>query len=409
MSREYIVEATKAYKSGAYRATITYTWLAVVTNITVKIEKLAINGDKEATAITDNLAKIRKNNDIAAFLRYEKEIIKTASQKLELFDQITLIDLERLREDRNRCVHSLVLSDEQLYKPTPEQAKNHLIVAIDRLLKEENVYGKSVLEKLLELINSKVFPFDYRDVTIVLNNNYLANSKESLKRNLLVVLIKDFINHELDYSTKWNRLNVFRYLIENYRQVVENTLREKLSDLTECFGENPNTIYNYLDLIKLDPLFWDFLPKDKRLFVKGFILKAPLSSIGKILQMEDNPELFKDVRSRINSLSRKDIQEIYTEFFIIPLNLCKKINSLYLTSSTYDEANTFARVVIYALTGYDEKLLYGLINGIPKNSQVFSSYMVSKVVDVIEKQTFTIPKEELDELLISNGLKSKEN
>jgi len=403
LSRELIQEAIRSYKSGAYRATITYTWLATVVNITNKIEKLATIGDTEALSITQALEKIRKNNDIGALLNYEKRIIKIACEKFELFDNITLIDLERLREDRNRCVHSIITSEDQLYCPTPEQAKNHLIVAIDRLLKEENVYGKSALEKLLESINSDVFPIKFKDVKTVLDRSYLAHSKISLKRNLLVVLIKEFLNKDLNYKEKTVRKNVIQYLISNHRQIVEDTLNNKLNDLVESFIENSNKVFNYIYLIDADDIFWEFLPEDKQLFVKQYVLNAPLSSVSELADMRTESMIFKEIINRVNSLSRKDILEIYSNFFIFPLCLCRRINYLYLHSTSFDEANTFSIVVVEALWGYDTELLIELIQGIPDNDQVYSSFTLSNVVNAI-KISKRLPEEETISLLKINNL-----
>ena len=152
--KEHIEEAIKSYNSGSYRASITYIWLAVIMDINQKVEQLAILGEKEAKIIVQKIEKIRKENNIQEMLAFEREILKTAKDTFSLFDDIVFVDLKRIQEDRNRSVHPLLSYEGTLYKPTAEQARTHIINAYNKLLNEPNVYGKSAINGLFELIYS---------------------------------------------------------------------------------------------------------------------------------------------------------------------------------------------------------------------------------------------------------------
>ena len=54
--------------------------------------------------------------------------------ELEIIDAIDKRSLERIREDRNLCVHPSLRPFSEEYHPTPEVARAHLAVALDVLL-----------------------------------------------------------------------------------------------------------------------------------------------------------------------------------------------------------------------------------------------------------------------------------
>ena len=50
-SKEYVSEAVLCYRSGAYRAAIVGTWIAVVFDLMDKIRELALSGDGAAVTL----------------------------------------------------------------------------------------------------------------------------------------------------------------------------------------------------------------------------------------------------------------------------------------------------------------------------------------------------------------------
>ena len=184
-SKLFIEEAVKSYKAGAYRACINNTWLALVMNITFKIEQLALMNDAEAVKQKEILDKIKERNNISEMLNFERDILKTAREKFEFFDEITLIDLKRIQEDRNRCSHPLLNIDNEPFIPTAELARHHLYLAVEKVISEGNVFGKAALDKILQLINNPIFPLRYEDASIVLQKSYLSSPKKSLIVNLI--------------------------------------------------------------------------------------------------------------------------------------------------------------------------------------------------------------------------------
>ena len=57
-SRNYIDEAIKSYRAGAYRASLISTWVAVCVDIIEKIKELALTEDAAAVILADKLKAI---------------------------------------------------------------------------------------------------------------------------------------------------------------------------------------------------------------------------------------------------------------------------------------------------------------------------------------------------------------
>ena len=98
-SKQYIREAVSCYKSGAFRSAIVSTWIAVTFDILDKIKELALSGDKEAENQLEIFEKARRQNDITNSLRFEREILGIAKDKLELISHIECLDLDRLKQE----------------------------------------------------------------------------------------------------------------------------------------------------------------------------------------------------------------------------------------------------------------------------------------------------------------------
>jgi hypothetical protein len=116
-ARLYIVEAVACYRSGAYRSGIVATWIAVCYDIIDKLRELALSGDKAAEQEIEKIEKARSSNDWLRMLKFERDILKLAKDQFELISHLEYIDLLRLQEDRNRCAHPSLVSQNQGFNP----------------------------------------------------------------------------------------------------------------------------------------------------------------------------------------------------------------------------------------------------------------------------------------------------
>jgi hypothetical protein len=171
-ARAYIAEAVACYRGGAYRAAIVAAWVAVCFDIIDKLRELALAGDKEADNVITDIEKARQTNDITRALRIERELLPLARDKFELLSHVEYVDLERLQQDRNRCAHPSLVSDEQPFTPSGELARLHIYSAVTHLLQHPPVQGKYALERLLREVASDYFPDDVKKATASLSSGH---------------------------------------------------------------------------------------------------------------------------------------------------------------------------------------------------------------------------------------------
>lgn len=70
-AKSYIDEAVRCYRSGAYRAAVVATWIAVCFDFVDKVRELAATGDSQAEKIIADLAKHHSANDFSSATKFE--------------------------------------------------------------------------------------------------------------------------------------------------------------------------------------------------------------------------------------------------------------------------------------------------------------------------------------------------
>lgn len=150
-ARKFIAEAVTCYRAGAYKACIVSTWIAVVYDLLSKFRELALNGDAQAQQLTTELTNLQPKialNDQGAIkrvLEIERTSLDIANNQFGFFDGQQLVDLKRLKEDRNRCAHPTYQGTDQPYAPSAELARSHLVHAVSHVLSVPPVQGNQAL------------------------------------------------------------------------------------------------------------------------------------------------------------------------------------------------------------------------------------------------------------------------
>jgi len=237
--KNYLNEAITAYRSGAYRAALITTWVAVCVDIIEKIRELSSAGDGAAKALEDRLNKISPS-DPSAMLSFEKELLEIACNQLEFISVIERSHLERLKEDRNVCAHPTFSVDGSQFSPLAETALSYIVQAANYLLIHAPVKGKVVVERLFELINESSFPeSDEKAFVVLSSDNNLGRVRSSSVRNLVIVLLKRLFRDDNGLSP--NLLNriasalgaIDRLYPDTYHEVIESKLSQMLAEATD--------------------------------------------------------------------------------------------------------------------------------------------------------------------------------
>lgn len=157
--RPLVREAHRCYATGAARAAIVLTWTAVCADLVHKIEVLKEEGEADARDLAQDVERAQQPGQADAvniMLSVERTILDVA-EKLELIDRTHKTQLERLREDRHLCAHPSLRPMGELYVPTPEYARAHLVAALDAVLVHQPSQGRKVLDSFMAHVADPAF------------------------------------------------------------------------------------------------------------------------------------------------------------------------------------------------------------------------------------------------------------
>lgn len=158
--RPLAAEAWRCYNAGAVRASIAATWTAVTADIITKLVRLADEGDTSAARFRDQLVAAQnlgiKHEGVKAMQTIEDSLLSNA-MTFELIDSIGKRELERIKQDRNLCVHPSLREHGDVYEPRAEVARAHLAVALTTLLIHPPTQGRKMVEEFTNYIADPYF------------------------------------------------------------------------------------------------------------------------------------------------------------------------------------------------------------------------------------------------------------
>lgn len=398
-AKAYIAEAVASYRSGAFRSAIVGTWIAVCFDVIEKLRELALSGDKQAENHTEELEKTRKSGDITKALKFERELLELARDKFELISHLEFVDLERLQEDRNRCAHPSLVSEDQVFSPSAELARVHLHSAVSHVLQHPPVQGKYALDRLVKEIDSEYFPDNKDKATVSLASGPLRKPRESLVRNFVFVLIKKLLKEDVDWKHKRRVAAALNATYELHPLGFSAAFSEKLSPLLRSLDDAElNRVVAFFQLTKDT---WQYVECDVRQRIENFVSALPINLIDDIDFLLSFTPLRKQALSRIAVATRAELKEAI--FFILPSEVADRFIAIFLDSSNFDQANEWAKHLAIHASDLNEDQIRRIVTGAAKNDQVLYSFELGALLSVLRSRK-KISEEEFDGLLKTNGL-----
>lgn len=192
-SKVYFLDAVKAYKAGALRGALTSAWVALAYDLIAKYRELSAMGDAAATAFLQSWDNATVSGDIARLLQLEGGILEDAMVNTQVVNRIARTHLERLREDRHLCAHPAFSAEADLFDPSPELVRLHLVNAVDLVLSHEPLQGKAIFDLYDVDVQSAGFPTAYARILDYVEQRYLARVRAQNVRNFGTVLAKSLL------------------------------------------------------------------------------------------------------------------------------------------------------------------------------------------------------------------------
>ncbi|SDB36008.1 hypothetical protein [Belnapia rosea] len=189
-SRAYIREAIAAYRAGAYRASVISIWVSVAFDILSKIRELSEAGDTQATTLIAEFDAATSAKDIAKQQRIERSLLDEAQNKFSLFSINDRVLLDRINEDRNLCAHPNIPDEAELFSPSAESVRSHIVHSISVLLAIEPLQGKAIISAFASDIATPAFPRDMERAVVYVRERYLARMRSKVVTNFAEIIGK---------------------------------------------------------------------------------------------------------------------------------------------------------------------------------------------------------------------------
>ena len=298
-AKEQIREAINCYHAGAYRSSIVSTWVAVVFDFVGKLRELDMTGNQAARAKLQQLETIRANHELPKLLSFEKELVKAAKSEFDLISPVEAIDLERLFEDRNRCAHPSLTALDDVFRPSAELARAHIVATIHNMLSQPPIQGTAAATRVFAEILSEYFPVSAPEAAEYLRHGPLGRAKDTLIRSVVIGITKDLMTESRgtpDRKKQFAALNAVRMLYpDKFSQVASANLKRIAEGLDET---QVKRLVLYVGQV---PTTWDHLGSAAQLKCQNFIASASPGSIdASLLRALEVPALRDRAASRID-------------------------------------------------------------------------------------------------------------
>lgn len=349
-ARHYIAEAVKCYKAGAFRASIVSTWIAVVYDLLEKISELSLGGDAEAQKITEELRDLQPKiqfgdkGAIGKILEIERNIVQIASEKFGFFDGQQLIDLKRIQDDRNRCAHPTYQGTDQLYSPSAELARTHLVHAVEHVLSVPPVQGKAATAHIVKLVESDYFPVTLEQAKTQLKLGGLERPKDSLVRSVTDHLVFGMFEEGSKLRARRQTAMALRAVYDLFPGLAEPRLRKALNTIGRKLQDEDQVLF--FQLQEYLPPTWKLLEKDNQTRLQELIRQSPDQVAILILPIcFDVPDLIEVCRERLGALGYRSTGQLLSK-----TNHSEVINravDIYCSSKSWEQANLhYSHVIV---------------------------------------------------------------
>ena len=394
-ARRHIREAVLAYGTGAYRASIVMTWIAVIYDIIDKIQELELGGDLGARGHLQRLDAIRASNNLGAAQDFERKILDLAAE-FQFLSPVDAKDLERLREDRNRCAHPTARSREENYEPPPELARLHLRNAVTHLLSKPPLQGKAALADLMSRVHSDLFPTSPAAAVERFAVSPLSSPREVLVKDFVKLLLKSALLEEQRTAHQvLQHATALKATKQLHPEIAQSAI---VANLAPTIGRVPDTRINDVLILMLGVKeHWgDLHPADQNRLTT-YTRRMPVADIPSRMDAARRiPQLSGEVAARLASLTADELTNLVARH---PTRaLADEATRRYREAGNWETANTMAEKFILPLVRHmtpEEQLA---VLAASTNGEVAGSWKFQDVIEAI-RESGKLTEQQMDDAI----------
>lgn len=314
------------------------TWIAVVHDLVDKLRELSHHGDVAATQKVEAHDRFHRAGDLAASLKFERDLLKTVKDDFQLISQVEFADLERIQQDRHRCAHPSLSVDGDPFAPTAELARAHIRAAVEYVLRREPAQGRYALDMVVKQVTGDYFPIKAEQVDSVLSQGPLLKGRETLVRSFMVVCLKALLREKPSDNLQSKYRQCLRFLRKRRPEVFEPHLPTELARIARPLDLKDHGIA-MLGLCRVRGV-WEAYPVDIQTTLQRYVEHIPTESLDQLEMLYDSGVLKASCDKRISNMTPKEANE--TVWFEVPEAVWNRAVDGYCNANSFADANAWA-------------------------------------------------------------------
>lgn len=298
-TREYFTEVLRTYNAESYRSTIVLLYSVVICDFLYKLTDLRdLYNDEKAGKILEEInAKRTLNPTSSEWENYLIEEIK----KTDLLEFSDTVNLDYLKSHRNLSAHPALRNDNQLYKPSQENAKAHIRNIFEGIFIKPPVLSNKVFVELIkDLSQIKDRKMIDNELKKYLNARYFSFMRVNVKLHIFDHLWRFVFqksNPDIIENRKINLQALRLIYLENKKECLELIKQNKQS-----FGriDLKNTLMYVNVFLSEFPEIFPTLSEDSQTLIRATLstpdyLQEQILSIYLSNSIEEHIELIKTI------------------------------------------------------------------------------------------------------------------
>ncbi len=335
----------------------------------------------------DEPAAIGANNK-QKLQKFEADLLNKANSDLQLLAPHEYTALERLQDDRHLCAHPAFVVEDELYQPSPELVRLHILHALQYLLVHAPLQGKSAIDRFDADLLSSSFPVTPCEIGAFLRMRYLDRAKDVLVINLLKAIISaPFGSEHAKYAGKTERLAVTVCEIAKakstiYDAVMPGFVADKLERVTD------DVLLSICPFLESEPRIWDWFKEPDRTRIRRLLESADVE----VLKTFSAFDAFAIVPLSEVLLKRFDDFDETVQISIIAAHPRKELVDrgldIYAQAGSFRDAEQLGRSVILPLAKFlSAKDLETLLKAASANEQISRASDTPEILERLFERT----------------------
>lgn len=314
--------------------------------------------------------------------------MKVANNDLQILAHHEYAALDRIREDRHLCAHPAFIVEDQLYQPSPELVRAHIIHALQNLLIHAPLQGKSAIARFDKDLMSPSFPTTAEEIGIFIRTRYLDRAKEVLVVNLIkAIMSAPFGSESESYASKTRTLALTLSEIAKAKTAIYDALMP-----TYVAGKfelvSSEELLNICPFLEIDPRIWGWLKAPDRMRLKRLLETIEFESLTTrgAFDAFAIDELSETLLNRFNELDRSTKISILSDH--PRLELVSSAIEVYADAGSFRGAERLGQSVILpivSLVTADD--VAALLKAAGENDQIWYAGGTSDILEKVFDET----------------------